>query len=70
MGACSNPQRPSISSRLRPNSVAPLIQRTYTMVWGLNHVIQGSDAYSGRCRPPVPEHAGPAFRSMPGHRSG
>ena len=34
MGACSNPQRPSISSRLRPNSVAPLIQRTYTMVWG------------------------------------
>ena len=45
MGACSNPQRPLISSRLRPNSVAPLIQRTYTMVWGLNHVIQGSDVY-------------------------
>jgi NAD(P)-dependent dehydrogenase (short-subunit alcohol dehydrogenase family) len=22
-------------------------------------------AYSGPCRPPVPEHAGPPFRSMP-----
>lgn len=27
-------------------------------------------AYSGRCRPPVPEHAGPGFRSVPGHCSG
>jgi hypothetical protein len=27
-------------------------------------------AYSGRCRPPVPEHVGPGFRSMPGHHSG
>ena len=45
MGACFNPQRHSISIRLRSNSVPPLIQRTYTMVWGLNHVIQGSDVY-------------------------
>ena len=27
-------------------------------------------AYSGPCRAMIPEQAGPAFRSMPGHRSG
>jgi hypothetical protein len=27
-------------------------------------------AYSGPCRPLIPEHAGPPFRSMPGHHSG
>ena len=27
-------------------------------------------AYSGPCRPLIPEHAGPPFRSMPGHDSG
>jgi hypothetical protein len=27
-------------------------------------------ADSGRCRPLIPRHAGPAFRAMSGHRSG
>jgi hypothetical protein len=27
-------------------------------------------ADSGPCRPLIPEHAGPAFRAMPGHHSG
>lgn len=27
-------------------------------------------ADSGRCRPLIPEHAGPAFRAMSGHHSG
>ena len=40
----------------------------HSVAWLDSDIAQCAD--SGRCRPLIPEHAGPPFRAMSGHHSG